>query len=665
MERFYDSIGGILGYQLTSLELIRAASLERQGGLAALPAIEAQEARRFLVPAGPNLAKDRRFAAAAASWGLEGLPSMAEIYPLGGAGDRLGLVDERTGECLPVAMLPYCGRTLLEGLIRDLQAREYLHFRVFGGQHTTPVAIMTSAAKQNHARVQALCESRRWFGRGRKSFRLFEQPLVPTVAADSGKWLMSEPLTAVLKPGGHGVIWKLAADEGIFDWFRCLGRSSALVRQISNPLAATDVTLLALSGSGLHNQKKFGFASCDRNVGTAEGVNVLVETHKEDGTWEYGVTCIEYTEFDKLGIADVPVSSGSMQSQYPANTNVLYVDLEAVERVATSKGPAALPGLIMNLKKQIKFQDQFGRKHSVRAGRLECTMQNIADSLVQGRDSRLAPCDYDSLDTFLVYNERRKVTSSAKRRRNPDELSLHQTPDGSILDLYRNARELFSSCGVAMPLMESNQCYLDTSPPYMMTYHPALGPLWDVIRQKVHGGSIATGSEVVLEIAELYWRDVEVQGSLLVHADNIMGATVSDESGEHILDYGRQCGRCRLERVRITNRGVDWDNADNVYWQHRVSRHEAARIVLHGSAEFEACDVTIEGQQTFEVPTGHRMRVSSSASGGALSLCSLRLLIIRMQCHLEPLSSVHSSWEWKYELHAEDMKVEPTQTFSS
>jgi len=50
---------------------------------------------------------------------------MAEIYPLGGAGDRLGLVDEETGECLPVAMLPYCGRTLLEGLIRDLQVTCY------------------------------------------------------------------------------------------------------------------------------------------------------------------------------------------------------------------------------------------------------------------------------------------------------------------------------------------------------------------------------------------------------------------------------------------------------------------------------------------------------------------------------------------------------------
>lgn len=52
---------------------------------------------------------------------FQGLPDLGEIYPLGGSADRLGLVDPETGECLPAAMLPYCGRTLLEGLIRDLQ----------------------------------------------------------------------------------------------------------------------------------------------------------------------------------------------------------------------------------------------------------------------------------------------------------------------------------------------------------------------------------------------------------------------------------------------------------------------------------------------------------------------------------------------------------------
>jgi hypothetical protein len=49
------------------------------------------------------------------------LPELGEIYPIGGAGDRLGLVDSDTGESLPAALLPYCGRSLLEGLIRDLQ----------------------------------------------------------------------------------------------------------------------------------------------------------------------------------------------------------------------------------------------------------------------------------------------------------------------------------------------------------------------------------------------------------------------------------------------------------------------------------------------------------------------------------------------------------------
>jgi hypothetical protein len=49
------------------------------------------------------------------------LPELGEIYPIGGAGDRLGLVDSDTGESLPAALLPYCGRSLLEGLMRDLQ----------------------------------------------------------------------------------------------------------------------------------------------------------------------------------------------------------------------------------------------------------------------------------------------------------------------------------------------------------------------------------------------------------------------------------------------------------------------------------------------------------------------------------------------------------------
>ena len=65
----------------------------------------------------------------------------------------------------------------------------------------------------------------------------------------------------------------------------------------------------------------------------------------------------------------------------------------------------------------------------------------------------------------------------------------------------------------------------------------------------------------------------------------------------------------RLTGVVVRNAGVDWAETGNCYWRHRVARREAARIVLHGQAEFEASHVVLSGDQTFEVglrhPLGH------------------------------------------------------------
>ena len=33
--------------------------------------------------------------------------------------------------------------------------------------------------------------------------------------------------------------------------------------------------------------------------------------------------------------------------------------------------------------------------------------------------------------------------------------------------------------------MAGNHCYVDNGPPFLILLHPALGPLWDVTRQKV------------------------------------------------------------------------------------------------------------------------------------------------------------------------------------
>ena len=136
VEHFYDSIGGLVGYQRQCLQLIcqqRQAIAAQQAEQAqhsmgaSTPAGSAQRATttQFLVPEGINLADPGHsaHAAAASLAGLEALPALAEIYPLGGAGDRLGLRCEVTGECLPTAVLQYCGKSLLEVLVRDLQVR--------------------------------------------------------------------------------------------------------------------------------------------------------------------------------------------------------------------------------------------------------------------------------------------------------------------------------------------------------------------------------------------------------------------------------------------------------------------------------------------------------------------------------------------------------------
>jgi len=49
-----------------------------------------------------------------------------------------------------------------------------------------------------------------------------------------------------------------------------------------------------------------------------------------------------------------------LQASYPANTNIMYVDLEAVKEVGSRRNASCLPGMVMNLKKAISYVDHLG-----------------------------------------------------------------------------------------------------------------------------------------------------------------------------------------------------------------------------------------------------------------------------------------------------------------
>lgn len=614
MESSYRKVGGIVGYHAKVLKLISSKGASEASA----------HNKKYLRPEGINLSDDSQDVRNALRWGIESLPQVGAIYPVGGAGDRLNLCQEDTGEPLPAATLPFGGFTLLEGLIRDLQALEYLYYKIFGHQEVTPVALMTSQEKNNDIHIRAICTEKKWFGRPPESFKLFKQPLVPVVT-EEGNWALSENLRLILKPGGHGVIWKLAEEKGVFDWFKAQDRQGALVRQINNPVAGTDFGVLALLGIGVHEKKAFGFASCPRLPMTAEGVDLLIETEEPSG-YSYCLTNVEYTEFECKGIDDTPQSQDNPYSLYPSNTNILFVDLKAIQQAARDH---PIPGMLINMKSKVTCLDAKGEMRSIPGGRLESTMQNIADVLVDRFPQKLKPEEHRArLHTFITYNLRRKTLSVTKSIYKPGAM-LVGTPEGCLHEMMENARELLEKCGVETPGQQTSEEFLEKGPNLLLLYHPALGPLYRVIAQKIRGGRLGQGAELQLEITELDISNLDLQGSLLIEAKNVMGS--QDASG--IIFYGNEGGKCTLHNVKVINKGID-RTASNLYWKNQIARREECRIVLHGNAEFFAQDVIFAGSHHIEVPDGRRMVAIQEGEGVAF--------------RLEPISG--PTWSWNYSL---------------
>lgn len=604
-EEFYKEMGGIVGYYA---EIVSVLLGEEN------PSLEDE----YQVPPVEDLSRGGKEASSAVWEGISHLEQLAELYPVGGAADRLRLVCKGGKNFLPAARLSLAGFSLLSSLVRDVQAREYLFFQLFGRQIEIPLAMMTSDEKENHAQVEAILEENRWFGRGKEGIRLFRQPLVPVVD-ERGNLVLQGACHLLLKPGGHGVIWKLARETGVLDWFLRLGKQKVLVRQINNPIAGIDTTLLALTGIGFAKQALFGFASCPSFAGMAEGLDV-VRLSKVDFTWRVAVTNIEYCDQKKREKLKDPLS-------YPANTNILFADIVAIKEVSCSY---PFPGKLVNFKKT-RYRDDRGEEQEEVVGRLETMMQNIAEGLFFEFETKPSQEEIRALPLFLTYNERRKTISTVKRaEEGKKEL---ETPLACFSDLLENSAQLLRGpCSVKLPVWEGNLSAED--PPILFSYHPALGPLYSVIGQKIRGGIWAKGSEVQLEIANLFMKEVSIDGSLSIVATEPLGSF--DEKGK--LRYTDRGGRCHLENVAIVNRGID-RSLDNCYWENRVYHREMCSITIEEDGEFFAENLTLSGNQQIVVPAGKR--VVALLKGGEVCL-------IEEECK-------SPSWKWVYEQKNENI----------
>lgn len=620
LEAFYHQEGGLIGYQLISLQLIRNQKIN---------SFKSPYKQIYLHPPGLILEKSQIKDQKLVRLGLQSLPQMGEIYPLGGAGERLNLINEKTGAPLPVAKLSFLGRSLLEGMIRDLQAREYLYYKLFKKQITVPVVFMTSLEKNNHQYIKEICRNHHWFGRGNENFYFITQPQVP-VLTEQGHWSLTAPLDVTFKPGGHGVLWKLAEEKGAFSWFESKQRLACLIRQINNPLAGTDQALLALTGYGIQKKKSFGFLSCERLLNSAEGTNILIETKKEEN-YCYCLTNIEYPEFDQKGIKETPKKINSPYSVYPANTNILFANFSAL-RQALKK--CSIPGQLINMKSKVPFVDLKGKLTSVKGGRLESTMQNIADALIDCFNQPLPiKTLQNKLKTFLLYNPRNKTISTTKHLYK-EGISPLSTPEQAYYDLLANNHHLFeTSCHFKLPSWTDFDLYLKDGPSTLILFHPALGPCYQVIEQKIQRGSFSKGSELQLEIAEILIEQLNLEGSLLIQSFFPLGQKKKKDQ----LSYGKE-SRCILKNVIIRNQGIDNHLSSN-YWKNQLHRKESVQILLEEGAEFYAENVVLEGSHVFKVPPYYCLTLIPLSDGKWKEI-------------KYPLS--FPSWQWNYFFGAED-----------
>lgn len=550
VEQFYDTIGGVLGYHLTLLELLDPRCIKND-----------DSPFSYHVPPYFDLSKPSVQNNQAILDGIITLDQFAEVYPVGGAGDRLDLKDPCSEEPLPVAKLNFLGRTLLEGLIIDLQARERLHYKLYGKQVTVPVVMMTSEEKKNSVRILEICENSAWFHRPKKGFIFVDQPQVPVVTV-KGLWANKGPLQPIFKPGGHGVIWKMLLDKGIFDQLLSQGIHYLLLRQINNPLAGLDGNMLALAGFGAKKGKAFGFMACERLLNAAEGVDVLVEEKQEDG-YGYSIRNIEYPQFAKMGLTEC--------LSYPANVNLLYAHLETMKEEVRKN---STPGLLVNLSKEFSVVEN-GRSENVKGGRIESMMQNIADGLIVRSK--------EDLCSFVLFNHRERVISVTKRSYKEGDI-VKESPLSALYDVMNNFRDVLEiECAFNMPLKPTLEEYVRNGPSYRIFLHPALGPLWKIMGQKIRGGRFAKGAKLHLECAEVDMSNLEVEVSLIVEAKQVMGHL--DKKG--ILIYSDQCGKVELHDVKV----------HDLY------------LVLEGNAEFFATGITFENTRTICVPAGHRLEI--------------------------------------------------------
>ena len=251
--------------------------------------------------------------------------------------------------------------------------------------------------------------------------------------------------------------------------------------------------------------------------------------------------------------------------------------------------------------------------------RVESTMQNIADLFTEVSSKPQSMLK----KSFILVKPRHKAISTVKKI----EPASRETPSRCFYDFLQNNEQLLKNCGIKTAPLLPFPSYATNPIPHLFRYHPALGPTFAVIAQKLQRGQLSLGAEWIVDIAEIYARNISIDGSLRIYAVQQTGHL---EGG--VRYYSDRVGRCYLNNVVVKNRGLHQQSAAN-YWQ-SYEREESVVIHIEGDGEFFAENVVLQGARQYHVKAGERLSIT--ASNGFVK---------------ESVENIaQASWSWKYRL---------------
>lgn len=450
--------------------------------------------------------------------GLECVEHVAVVLVAGGLGERLGY----SGIKLSLECNLCSNKSYLEYYICYIQAMQHVaqqqQRQQTGGRNRRiqiPLVIMTS--KDTDAATRRLLSEHDNFGLEERQITIVVQDKVPALRdihaglalEESDRW------TVQTKPHGHGDVHHLLHREGLVDKWQNEGKKYVIFLQDTNALAINSI----IPTLGVSRKKGFHMNSIciPRLAGEAAGAIVRLE-HKSNPEKNLVIN-VEYNLLDPLlrtqgdckgDVADPETG----YSPFPGNVNNIVIEMDAYAKTLRGEDQGVVAEFV-----NPKYKDDTRREFK-KPTRLECMMQDIP-TLFQKEMGEEAKIGFTMFDRWFTFSPAKNSLESGidamkKGSLAPDTMSSAES------DKYIQNQRKLKFAGMDIPVTTEDDLVtiggIPVTPGPRVILCPAFAISQQEILDKIKGGKITQRSSLILEGHNLFVKNLDLDGALVIRA---------------------------------------------------------------------------------------------------------------------------------------------------